>query len=516
MSRQIMVALSTMWASRAAGVIANLLLLPVLFRHLPGDALGTWLLLGQAGALLGFLDFGMSNVLMRRVAFTSVPQGSEDPAARAQRLVALMAPAKLLYRGAAVIAVALGLGAGWVFLGRVGLSAELRGAARVAWTLLCLSQAVNLSGGLWSAALAGLGHVAASAAVGSVNGLLTLTALAITALAGGGIQSLALVALAGSLVQRWATLQLVLRKEPSLRALPCRWDRSAADALLVPALKYWVTELGAVLLLRTDQFFIAGFRSPAQIPTYYAGYTLIYNMAMVAMAVGDASVVYVSRLWSEGRADAARILVLRGLRTGLALILSGAAVMFWIGDAVLGVWLGPGHFVGWPVFLTFCAMLALFVQQSLLFGFSRATEHEVYAPCYLAAGALNVLITWALIGPLGLLGVALGTLFAQMLTTNWFVPVTALRRLGIAGDAYLKQAVAPAAAAAVLTCAAVWAATHGIASGHLLVRVATGSAAGAAAMAVGFWAVILDAEMRGQVLRRVRITARRVRWPALS
>lgn len=516
MSRQILLALSTMWASRSASIVANLVLLPVLFHHLSGDALGTWLLLGQAAAFMGFMDFGISNVLVRRIAFASVPQTGDGPGTRDARLAELVATAKPLYCFATALAFAVGLCGGWAFLGRVSLSDGMLASARVAWAVLCVGQAVSLSGGLWSAALVGLGSVSAAAVLASLSGLLTLTALAITVLSGGGIESLAVVVLIGNVVQRWATLRVLGRREPLLLALRGRWDRSMLGALLVPALKYWLTEIGAVLLLRTDQFFIAGFQNPAQIPSYYAGYTLMYNIAVVSMAAGDASFVYVSRLWGEGRLGEARALVVRSARIGLALILTGAAVMASIGDAVIAVWLGPGHFVGRPVFLTFCVMVALFVQQSLMFGFSRATEHEVYAPCYLAAGALNIVITWVLVGPLGLLGVALGTLSAQMLTTNWYVPVVGLRRLRIAWRSYAAQVLLPAGGAAGLTYGAVWWATHGIAGGRSVERVLVGSMVGAVAMGAGFWALIFDAEMRDQVGRRMALLVRRLRRPATS
>ena len=82
-NRQIAVALSTMWASRAITIVLGLLFVPVLFHRLAGNELGTWLLLGQAGSIFGFMDFGMTNVLARLVAFASAEP--ETPTSTATR-----------------------------------------------------------------------------------------------------------------------------------------------------------------------------------------------------------------------------------------------------------------------------------------------------------------------------------------------------------------------------------------------------------------------------------------------
>ena len=374
--------------------------------------------------------------------------------------------------------------------------ADALARARTTWIVLCFGLAIQLSGGLWSAVVSGLGLVATAAMIGTAFSIATLVLMVATVLLGGGMVWLAAVMLISSAAQRYATIALLRRREPKLMALRCRPRRTVVTALLVPSLKYWLTEVGAVLLLRTDQIFIASFQDPSRIPAYYAAYSLIYNLTLISMNIGDASFIYVSRLWRERDPQMVRGLVIRNARIGLGVMVSGVAVMASIGDAVITVWLGPGHFVGWPVLLTFCAMLVLFVQQSLLLGFSRATENESYAPCYLLAGALNIWITWTLAGRLGLLGVALGTLLAQILTTNWFIPLSGLRRLRIAGRAYVAEVLGPVSLTFVATYVVVLLATHSIPTEQAFARVAVGSVTGFASVCVCFWTLIFDAAIR--------------------
>src|SRR5260370_10057941 len=65
------------WVSRCVSIVLGLLLIPVLFRHLPREELGVWLLLGQSWATLGILDLGLGVTLTRRIAFAIGKSGVE-------------------------------------------------------------------------------------------------------------------------------------------------------------------------------------------------------------------------------------------------------------------------------------------------------------------------------------------------------------------------------------------------------------------------------------------------------
>ena len=504
-------ALSALWVSRAVAILLNLLLLPLLFHRIAPDELGVWLLMAQAGGIVALMDFGITNVLTRRSAITSTRIHAAADAAEVDRQLAdLLASARVIYVWAAILVFAGSLLAGWFLLARLGLGSATTARVRIAWTLLCAAYAYNLFGGMWTAMISGLGYVAAAAVLGTAIGLASVVLQAASVLCGGGVVSLAVLMLAGSIAQRWATICMLRSRRARLLSFAGRPRRELVEGLLSSSFRYWLTELGAIALLRTDQIFIAGFQQPSLIPPYYAAYSVIYNMAVISMALADAANVFVSQLWREHEPHAVHSLVLRSTRIGLALMLCGVGVMAVIGESVLAVWIGPGHFVGRPILMTFCAVLVLYVQQSLLLGFSRATENEAYASCYLVAGALNVFITWLLVGPLGLLGVALGTLIAQAATTSWFVPMSALKRLQITWKTYSILVLLPALEVSALAFGATLLAASGIPDGTHLQRVVAGGAAGTAAAAAASWFLILDGEIKGYIRREITEVARKL------
>ncbi len=496
MSAAVARAVAALWVSRAAVIALNLLLLPLLFRHIEQAELGVWLLMGQAGAIAALLDFGVTNVLTRRIALAS-GQAASAP----DEINALLRSALPLYRAAALCVGGGGLVVGWAVSARLGLDRAPALRAGAAWTMLCAAYACTLLTNLPMAALSGLGHIAATALWAAGIAVAVMALQCALLLGGGGIVGLAGLALAGALAQRWAVQDRLRRRAPGVHA-GGTGNRTALRGLLHASLRYWLMELGAIALLRTDGLFIAGTQQPAQIPGYAAACSLVFNLALTAMAVAEAAQVFVSRMWRDQDPAAVHALVLRSMRAGLALMLCGCSVLAIVGEPFLAAWIGPGHLPGRTVLLIFCAMLTLYVQQSLLLGFSRATEHEAYAPCYLMAGALNLGLTWLLAGWLGLPGIALGTLLAQAATTSWFVPMSALRRLGIGWRAYRDGALLPAVTAAGLTGAATWITVQGVLGASPLMQALAGvGAGGGVALACG-WFLVLDAPMRGSVRRR--------------
>ncbi len=88
------------------------------------------------------------------------------------------------------------------------------------------------------------------------------------------------------------------------------------------------------------------------------------------------------------------------------------ATLLVVGRDLIGVWLGPEHFAGYPVLAALGVMFLLCVQQNAVLAFSRATENEVYAIPFRGRRAVPRL-SWGLVQYIGLLGAPLATLLAN-------------------------------------------------------------------------------------------------------
>src|SRR3954469_2436271 len=101
-TKRILFGAAASWFSRGVTIVLGLLLMPVLFRHLPKEELGVWLLLGQSWVAMGILDLGLAVTLTRRIALAKGKSGGDPDAAltpETQREIAdLVAGGRRLYQ----------------------------------------------------------------------------------------------------------------------------------------------------------------------------------------------------------------------------------------------------------------------------------------------------------------------------------------------------------------------------------------------------------------------------------
>ncbi len=446
-ARRILFGAAASWFSRGLTIVLGLVLMPVLFRTLPHEELGLWLLLGQSWATLGILDFGFGVTLTRRIAFAKGKSGSAPTAklgeASRTEIADLVATGLRLYRGLALLAFAVSTGLGLLYLRSLELETVSLGAVWTGWALLCLAQALTLWAAPWTCLLQGVGHVGWDALVGSFVHAITLLAQIAVALAGGGLVALAFVAAAGALVQRAAILGFAKRKQPDLFSLRGRWRGDMLRSMAPLAGKAWLTAFGGILALNTDQFFVATFEGTRELPAYRAAYVLLLNLNIAAVTFASASAVFVSHLWTEDRRTEVQDILINNLRIGLFLMAAGGGWLLGAGNQFFALWLGPGNFVGTPILAVFFVLLLLETQCFICSTASRATEDEAFASSSISGGLLKLLLSWILVKPFGLLGVALATLAAQFATNHWFMVWRSFGRLGVRTTDYAAKVALP-------------------------------------------------------------------------
>jgi len=212
--------------------------------------------------------------------------------------------------------------------------------------------------------------------------------------------------------------------------------------------------VGTFLILKTDQYFISARFGTKDLPDYNAAYSVVSNLHVFAVSLASGSAVFVSHLWQSGDMGGVHALVKRTARMGMILMVCGVACIAVAGQPLIELWLPKGSFIGYPVLWIFCLMLTLETHHVIVAFCSRATEDEAFAISALVSGGLNLVFTFIFIRIWGLLGVAMGTLVAQMVTNNWYAVYRGLRRLKMSIWEHLTGVVLPATGILLLAIAA--------------------------------------------------------------
>lgn len=503
--RRIVFGASASWISRITNIVLGILLMPILFRHLPREELGVWLLLGQSWATLGILDLGLGVTITRRIAFAVGKASStldQSLLQQAQQDIAdLVETGRRLYLGLAVLAFLVASLGGFFSLGNLHLSANSLLVACIAWVVLCVTQAFSVWASIWTCLLQGAGYVGWDALSAALIGCLTLAGQIAVASFGTGLMGLAIVAAIGAIAQRYLIVAVARRKSPGLFTTTGTWQTEILASMASPALKAWVTSVGIVIVLNSDQFFIAGLRGAGQIPEYRAAYIIFLNLNMLAVTLASSSTVFIAQLWKAQAICKIHGIVTQNLRLGLLVMATGGGCVLGLGPHLFTLWIGHDSYIGTPIASIFFALLTLEATSFIIATSSRATEDEAFAVSTSVAAVLKIVLSMILAKRYGLIGVAIGTLAAQLLTNHWFMCYKGLRRLRMGILNIFVAVVAPAGAVFILTLFVVKLIVRSPLLATDLMSVCVGAMASGTIFATSIWLLVLDLAQKRVAMR---------------
>ncbi len=492
--------------SRAVTIVLSLVLLPVLFHHLDREELGVWLLLAQTSVLLFILDLGLSTVLTRRIALAKGKSGSDPDILlndeTRNEIANLVAIGRRLFTIMAVAIFVLSTLSGFVYLRNLHLTHVSLSTVWLSWAVLCLSQALGVWGQTWNCLLNGVGYVGWDALLNSILQALILVVQIIALFLGGGLVALATIAATGWFVQRYVLRSFARRRRPELFQLHGKYDGSVVRAMISPSLRAWGTTLGSILVLNSDQFFIAGLNGVTQLPAYRAAFLVFYNLNAVSVTFAGASIVFISHLWQAGEVTEIHRIVVRNLRLGLGLMAAGGACILVLGPRLFDVWLGANNFIGYPILAIFFVLMIFEAQSYVITLGSRATDDEAFAFWSLGGAALKLVLAGILGARYGLLGIASSTLLAQLVTTHWYMVYRGLRRLRMSLRRHVTEVLLPVTLLFVLVALAVWAPLSFNLFATEWQAVIGGSCIAGLILAGFLWCFVLDPNHRERLVMR--------------
>jgi len=506
-SRRIVFAAASHWFSRGVTIVLGLLLMPILLGHLPKEEVGIWLLLGQSWAVLGVLDLGFGVTLTRRIALAKGKSGGNPDTPLTpeslEEIADLVAAGRRISRWMAVGVFLISWSLGFIYLRNLDLHSTSHAAVWIAWTILCASQGLTVWATIWTCLLQGLGYVGWDALlVTAINGLVLLGQI-MAVLLGGGVVSLASIATVGVMAQRLIIRGFAARRTPELFALKGRWNPAVVQGMPGLALRAWLSSLGTVLVFNTDGFFIASAEGAENIPAFRAAFLVVLNVHMLATVLSQSSFVFISQLWQAGQHEEVRAIVQRNLRLGLGFMICGGTAIFFAGESLFNVWLGPSNYVG-PVTVAVFVLLFILEQQAFIISTGcRATDYEPFAAWMMVGGLLKLLLAFPMMQWLGLLGLALATLIAQLTTAHWFVTQHGLARLGYPWSRYIKSVLLPSV---MIFCTAVglcWMVARMTSAASDIVRLILVSVPAGVVLLISFWFLAVNQNVRHRILSRL-------------
>jgi O-antigen/teichoic acid export membrane protein len=422
------------WFSLGVNIVVGIFLSPFILHRLGDTAFGIWVLIFSVTGYYGLFDLGIRSSVIRYVS-TYTATGDQEGLAK------LINTSLATYSGIGAVAMAVTLLCS-LFIDRLfRIPPEFLVTAR--WLFLMVGAAVALGfpTGVFGGILEGLQRFYFVNLTNVVSTLLRAALIVLALTHGRGLLTVAFITVALPILSSLVRAAIVVQVLPirfgwryvdlgSLREIA---NYSAVSFILMIAYK---------LRFKTDEIVIGTFLSVTAITYFSIGDRLLDYAAEVVSSLAQIFVPMSGQSHATGKTDRLRTILVAGNRACAFIILPIAATLIVLGKSVIAAWVGTRYIAAsYPVLLVLVVPMTFALAQAasvrILYGMAK---HQALAWVTLMESIANLILSIALIRPMGIVGDALGTAIPLLCTSLFFMPRHLCRLLGVRVMTFVREA----------------------------------------------------------------------------
>ena len=392
------------WLVTVVTVIVLYLLTPFTLHQLGVEAYGTWLLITSMNGYLGLLVLG---VPMASVRYFAQHVAKNDTKSLNEAISSCVGLYLLLGLIATVVGLAL-----YAFFSLYGIPTAMHSDARTAFAVMVLYVAVGFIALLPEGILVAHSDFVPRNTI-RLGTLLLRLVLTIGLLSvHASLSVLALVQLACLLFDFALCLLVIKRRHPQTRIALAGFDWALVRKIFTFSLYVLVLHAGARLSFETDSMVIGAFLNVGSIPHFTVANSLIIYLMEFVVAIAAVVMPMATRLQAQGQMSELREIFLKWSKIALSLTMMAGLFLLVLGPRFIAWWVGPefeqtGGQVLQILMISYLIFLPVRgVALPILMGLGKPKLPTI---AFLIAGLVNLGLSIALVHPLGLAGVALGT-----------------------------------------------------------------------------------------------------------
>lgn len=430
------------WMAIGVNLVLSFFLAPFVVHSLGANLYGIWAVAMQFTGYLYLMDFGVRDSLIRYTA-------KYQTTGNALALRRILSVALLIYIPVFLCALLVTAGVTYAFPYVADLGDADVASARTAIFLIGASISSTFLFNIYGGLLQGLQRFDVANALGVVLGIFRAALVVIVLSSGFGIVGLAWLQLGvtvlGGLLTFFVANRLMTAAGLSLRPSWVSGRKLRALLRLVSGYSVYVfiNNIGQKLIFASDAIVISLFMPIAAV-TYYAiaGNLIEYLRTLVAATAqvfNPLASEYAARHDQQGLG----MLMLRSTRLTLIVGLPVIAAYVMLGDVFIGLWMGPEYAAQAGMVLVILALTQILScphnsVASILYGIGK---HRNLAFMRIGEAIVNVVLSVALVGPMGIQGVALGTAIPHIIVIGVMLPLYACRLLGVPFWTYVRESL---------------------------------------------------------------------------
>lgn len=407
-------------------------------RSLGVDDFGLWLLVFSVVGFFILLDFGFMTGVVK---YTSESKGRGD-IERRNRLISTLA---VVYIAIGLIA-ATGIGILSVFFDSLFSIPEPQRIKTqyLLWIVSARAVILYLPFSLFAGLLFGEQRIV------ELNGVKCFSSLLYGVLAwllldsGYGVLALAGLNLLDMLVEHSLYVLMSFRYIPHLRLSWSRVDWKIFREVSSFSAYQFVINLSVLVLTRTDPVIIKLFLPLSAVASYSVSMKIAETIRLLIKQFINVFTPIIGELHGARNQDSIRSLFLYGTQYALAMAMALAIPTWIFGRELIVFWVGPDLAQTYPVLCILTFISVILIPHLMASNVLAMTDHYRFtAVAAIASIAINIGFTLILVVPLGLVGVALGTLIATSSIDVALILHKTFRELQLPFSRFYRAAIQP-------------------------------------------------------------------------
>jgi O-antigen/teichoic acid export membrane protein len=430
--------LSTRYLAIAVEMAVGLLVLPFNLSHLGASAYGLWALTTSITMYFSVLDLGYSGAVVKFVAQYRAKQDT-------RALNETLSTTFFLFAAFGVVTYVVAIVLS-VYIERIlHLSGDQAHTARLVLLITSVSVALGTACTVFGAVINGFQRYDLNNIAGTASTIVIALVNVLVLWAGYGLVELVLATTAIRVLTYWVYRANAYRVFPAMRLKFDLFHRERLRELtsfsVFMALIDWANKLNYSI----DAIVIGIMLGTGAVAVWSVGQRLAEATQRLTNQLNDILFPNVVDHSASDRLDRLQRLFLIGTRFSLATVVPIAATLLLMAGPLVRAWVGP-EFEGSVIVVRLLAVIVVVrvgnaTGSTLLKG---AGSHRLVAGVNVATAIVNVSLSIALAKPLGLEGVAIGTLVPVTATAIFILFPASCRRVGVSIRRAIAEAVWPA------------------------------------------------------------------------
>ena len=431
---QILKNVGSSWFALGTNVVVGIFLSPFIMHRLGDTAFGIWVLIFSITGYYGIFDLGIRSSIIRYVSKYTATNETD-------RLARHVNTSLATYTAIGVLSMTVTITLSFYVDHLFKIPKELHSQAQLLLLLVGASVSLGFPLGVSGGILEGLQRYYLLNWTAVAMSLLRAALIVFFLSRGYGLITIALITLVLPIVVS------VARAIIAYHLLPLPYGLKYVDR---EAFRHMANFGGATMLVivaarlrfQTDEMVIGSMLSAAAI-TYFSIAARIMDYAFqVVVTLAQVFVPMTSQSEAVGNIDRVRKIYIAGNRACALTTFPITAMVLILGKSVIEVWVGRKYVpLSYPVLVVLAIPMTLLMMQAassrILMGMGR---HRTLATVALIEGVGNLILSIALVRPLGIVGDALGTAIPLACTMLFFTPRHMRKQLGVPVPTFLREA----------------------------------------------------------------------------